>query len=372
MNLPLVTLLQSMFSCRPRPDFQGVQSDAIPWLIETGFAPVLWAAVQANTGLVSAMDRQSIKAANLAARLLSDAMFECLEQILAAAQQQHIPVILLKGVGVAQQWYPARHWRPMRDIDILVHPGDQARLETSLRNLGYRQQGTLPAEFFIGHQHSMPFYRDDPPCWIEVHTALFRAGSTGAEIPVFKPETVFEQSVALPGSSARCVSPEVQLIYTAVHWGSKLTQVGGLIPVMDVLLLLDKAELDWGKVAALCKHTTAARHLYLLLSWLQCRQLAKVPDAMWRALEPGRRSLSDTGTRILHRIIDRHLVEGQPYRGFQSEALVNVQWESLLGDEQPALKLVKLPWRLLFPPQAQNRYELGRQLRRLRALWRKD
>lgn len=369
---PLIKLLQAEFGAGPALELPSLGRADVHWLIETGLAPVLWSYLQTQPGQISAADQQTVKAADLTARLLAEDIFDSLAQIQAAAAQEQIPMILLKGVSVAQQWYPRRHWRPMRDIDILVRADDLARMEDSLRKLGYRQQGTRGAEFFIGHQHSMPFFRDDPPCWIEVHTTLFRAGSAGAQVPAFQRERLFDQSVAFAGPDVRCFTPEMQLVYTAVHWGSKLTQVGGLLPLLDIVLLLKKAEMDWDKVLMICRHPVAARHLYLVLSWLHRQRLVDVPDSIWLALEPGRRSLTDIGVRMLHDIIDSHLVQGQLYKGLYSEALVNVRWETLLGDEPPALKLLKLPWRLLFPPQAENRYQLGRQLRRLSALWRKE
>ncbi|MBI5039852.1 MAG: nucleotidyltransferase family protein, partial [Gammaproteobacteria bacterium] len=251
---------------------------------------------------------------------------------------------------------------------------DKPALEQVLRELGFVQQGTLPAEFFAGHHHSMPFYHAQWHCWVEVHTALFRSDSPQGQIAAFQPATLQAERVRLPHAHASLwrLTDEVQLVYTAVHWGAKLTVVGGLVPIVDMLLLLKNTEhtLNWNRVLTLCESVTAARYLVLMLAYLERHQLFTVPADVWSGLAHGRRSLGRLGMRILLATIDDYIAGGRALGGFTSEAMLNTRWYTLLGEGSAPRKLLQLPWRILFPPATTGRYTPARHMRRLGSLLR--
>lgn len=373
MPFPVIELLRAVTGPEQSGGEGRLETTAVDWILETGLGPLLWSQCRSRPHCLSAADAQRAKAADLTARLLSDESFDRLGEMLREARARQVQVVLLKGVSIAQQCYPQRHWRPMRDIDVLVGHEQQAAFEQILRDLGYIQQGHLPAEFFAAHQHSMPFYRADPPCWVEVHTGLFRQDNPAANIPAFRATGLLAQSI-LFGSEPdiRRLPDALQWVYIALHWAGKLTQVGGLVPVLDCILLAKQPQFDWPGVLAICQHPTAARYVYLMLSYLRRHALIEVPDAVWPGLENGRRSLGMFGESLLHKIVDRHLVLGEPYAGFHSEAMVMVRWETLLGEDPALRKWIKLPWRMLFPPGHRDRYDPRRQLRRLGVFWRHD
>lgn len=372
----MVRLLQSLANERALTGLAEFDRDAVDWFIACGLGPILWAFVQSSSERIeSGESAQRLKSADLTARVLTDDAYDMLERILVRAGAQACPVTLLKGVSIAQQCYPQRHWRPMRDIDLLVIAEDQPRFEQILRELGFRQQGAQPASFFAGHHHSMPFHHPSARLWIEVHTGLFRPDSAAGRIPAFQPKALNAQRVALTHESADIarLPDELQLVYTAVHWGTKLTRVGGIVPVFDTVLLLKQvgAELDWGRVLAICEDPTAARHLTLMLAYLERHGLYRVPDIVWSGLAQGRRSLGRIGLRILLDTIDAYLAGGKHPSGFTSDAVLNIRWDTLLGEGDAGRKLMQLPWRMLFPPADSRRYDPMRLLRRARSLWQR-
>ena len=347
----------------------------LDWLISSGLGPLLERQAQVWPGWLDPVSRERVRAADRSALMLSEQMFVVLERILEQAGARDCPITLLKGVGVAQQLYPRRHWRLMRDIDLLVEPDDQPVLEQILRGLGFRQVGSQPPEFYVNHHHSMPFHHSEWRCWIEVHTALFRPDSRAGRIAGLQRPALHDQwvPVAHPHATVTRLSDAVQLVYTAVHWGTKLTVTGGLMPVMDTLLLLhsDGDTVDWDHVLTICADSAAARHLALMLAFLEHHALYQAPARVVAGLAHGRRSIGRVGMRLLINAIDDYVAAGKPLCGFTSEAMLNVRWDTLLGDGAATYKLLLLPWRLLFPPGSQDRYHPSLLMRRGRSLLRR-
>jgi len=371
MTPATIQLLHLALDETPRVTPLPLDQRSLNWILDTGLGPLLWHLLRQYPDLVPGSQVERVKSANLSAYMLSAETFDRLDEMLRRAAGINCGVTLLKGVSVALQWYPERHWRPMRDIDVLVRGHDQAVFEQQLVELGYQQTGSLPAEFFAGHQHSMPFFHPTNQCWVEVHTSLFRADSPMGKTAAFKADAIrkvpVESATWAPGSVWR-LSDELQLVYTAAHWASKLTLAGGLVPVLDTLLMLKgkSGTLDWGWILEVCRDDTVARPLWLMLSYLEKHEFYAMPGHIRQGLGNGRRSIGNIGLRILHRIIDKHMAAGGEDRLFGSRALVNICWETLLGDAPSTQKLFQLPWRMLFPPSQTGRYHPVRHWKRLK------
>jgi len=345
--------------------------EEVSWILDSGLGPLLWHALERHRGLVPGDQADRVKAANLSAYMLSSETFDRLDEMLNRAAKIGCQITLLKGASVAQQWYPERHWRPMRDIDVLVSAHDQPGFEQQLLELGYRQTSDNPASFYIGHQHSAPFFHPLKNCWVEVHTALFRADTPAGQISAFRLEGLrkvpAEGARHAPGNVWR-LSDELQLVYTAVHWGTQLTLVGGVIPILDSLLILRKSRnrLGWDRILEACRNDTAARHLWLMLSYLEKHGLYEVPREVRQGLENGRRTIGSIGQKMLHRIIDENMAARCRERLFNSNAMLTVRWNTLLGNGAPTRKLMQLPWRMLFPPRQTGRFYAVRHWQRLK------
>ena len=99
-----------------------------------------------------------------------------LHAILYAANRAGIAVMPLKGSLLGTLYYPSPALRPMSDLDLLVHPADQAGLVAILRALHY---GKLPGYPDV-YQHdftvvSMTSEHPDNPRPVEVHTRIQRS-----------------------------------------------------------------------------------------------------------------------------------------------------------------------------------------------------
>src|SRR5262249_48048069 len=61
-----------------------------------------------------------------------------LAELLAACNAAGIPVLPLKGSLLATHYYPEPGLRPMNDLDVLIHPADEARMLGVMARLGYK------------------------------------------------------------------------------------------------------------------------------------------------------------------------------------------------------------------------------------------
>jgi len=371
MTPATIQLIRLVLDEAPSVALVPFDHDGLSWILDSGLGPLLWHALQRHPGLVSPDQADRVKAANLSAWMLSSESFDRLDEMLTCAAIIGCPITLLKGASVAQQWYPERHWRPMRDIDVLVSARDQPGFEEQLLELGYRQTTDKSPSFYVGHQHSAPFFHPLKNCWVEVHTALFRADTPAGQISAFRPDVLSKVPAKVGGRAAGNVwrlSDELQFVYTAVHWATQLTFAGGVIPILDSLLILRKSHnrLGWDRILEACRNDTAARHLWLMLSYLEKHSLYQIPRNVRQGLENGRRAIGGIGQKMLHRIIDENMAARCRKRLLNSDAMLTVRWDTLLGDGAPARKLMQLPWRMLFPPRETGRFYSTRHWQRLK------
>jgi hypothetical protein len=69
--------------------------------------------------------------------------------------------------------------------------------------------------------------------------------------------------------------------------------------------------------------------------------------------------------RIIHRILDKHLLGGRPFSRFIREWHVSIMLSTLLAPGSSGVKLASVPWNILFPPSIAERYSVRYQLGRV-------
>jgi hypothetical protein len=211
-----------------------------------------------------------MKAAYLTTRFINEIQRETLNEILVTSEGRLSPITLLKGSSTGTDLYPQPYLRVMRDLDVLVDPGEQPKLEKILLELGFRQQSKNSHEFYAKHHHSMPFYHPRRDVWVEVHRALFPPDSKLAELAVFSPANIVTESRSsrLDGIPVMRLSTELQIVYNASHWALELKRVGGFLALLDIVYLLKrgKGNIRWETIFNWVRGSVAGAHLYLVLS----------------------------------------------------------------------------------------------------------
>ena len=333
------------------PALSSLDAAQIQWIIKTGFAPLFCFLSRTDYAALSSVLWAQLKGSDLSIRVLHELQLNVLTEILDKSKNL-LRITLLKGCSIATEFYPLAHLRIMRDLDLLIDEKHQASLESLLREMGFRQQSTNSAEYYLTHHHSMPFYQPSSGVWVEVHRGLFPPSGRLGKLSVFRHENVEQESrfSFLLGKAVMRLSPELQIVYTASHWAMNLIALkheGGLFPLMDTILILNSVQRNvrWELIFNWVKGSVAASHLYLLFSYLHENEILEIDRGVLRELFDAQRSFGIVNLNIAHRLITRYLARDNiPI----APGKLSILWESLLLDRGPTANLLnfcKQIWR---------------------------
>lgn len=314
-----------------------------------------------------------IRAADLTARLLTADILDALGHILRASNTASYPYrpLLIKGAAMALLHYPAPHMRTMGDIDICIPLAHQSEFEAHLRTLGFTQTSHLPAEYYEHHHHSMPFWHPEWRVWVEVHTRLFPPQSPLAENSRFTLAGIDSQlqTLEVHGSPARAMNSELQLLYTCTRWLEELDVERGIFPMLDVVLLIRNQghALNWDRIFVMLEGSpsTVTTAMHAMLAYLCDWDIISVPREVLGRLATGDRHTNRASLWILHTMVTMFLGMRRPYGRFLTERNVRIIWSTLSQAPTPLKNLLRLPYRIAFPPSDPKRFDLAFAARRL-------
>jgi hypothetical protein len=338
----------------------------LQWALEAGLGPLMYRLVRASQGHISPSLENVLLSAELTARVRHGARVESALDVLDICTTVGAPAILLKGISISEQCYPRPHERAMTDVDLLVPEDAGPAVESEAVRRGYEHG---PPIMGPNPHHGEPLVHPTLRTKLEIHTALFQSDSRLRMGKLFDPDSVRLQAVpfAFHGRPVLRLSKELQLAYIASYWVSNLSEQpmepSFLAALFDAVVLLRTADpgIDWDRLLARLDNELATAALVVLLSYLCRHQLVAVPDYVLAALRQRQRIVGVTERGILLAMVDRHLVGGQRFGWFNSWHL----WRNLLEPGPHAVKLLKLPWRIAFPPTYPHRFDAGAQARRL-------
>jgi len=349
----LLPLLQAIAGGRTDFSLAGFDDAQIAWIVQSGLGPACFHAGKKNPENLASRHWPALAAADLTARFIAAEHGEATAEILDAGRLCVPRLVLLKGISVADEVYPEFHWRPMRDIDLLVPAESLARMERLLRQLGYRQTSDLPRRAYDTHHHTMPFLHAEKQVWIEVHHHLISSRNRACQDRLFTPARVFGElrKSHFRGRGVHRLSPELQIAYTAVHWAQDFKEIGGMIAALDVIFLLQRngGSLLWKNLLAQVDRSAGAVSLYLLLSYLTSRGLTVLPEGILRRLGASQRVFGKCTLAAAHKIIDRYLLEGAGFNVFFSRRTIRIAWETLTLPLPAATKMALMPIQLCMP-----------------------
>ncbi|MBM4264255.1 MAG: nucleotidyltransferase family protein [Deltaproteobacteria bacterium] len=196
--------------------------------------------------------------------------------VLERLQQAAIPVIVLKGVALAETVYPPA-MRHCHDIDLLLSPLDIALAAESVTELGFhRVAAPQPGPSVrLDHQSRLP---------LELHTALFQAPHAhqiaGEMLDRAQCHPVF-------GINATILSPEDSLLHVCAHAFSSSNRYS-LRWVSDVWRIGEKhPDLDWQLILACTARAQLSVPLAVTLGYVSETLKAPLPASVIEALLDG-------------------------------------------------------------------------------------
>jgi hypothetical protein len=107
-----------------------------------------------------------------------------------------------------------------------------------------------------------------------------------------------------------------------------------------------------------------------MLAYLCRWDIISMPREVLSRLAAGDRHTDRASLWILHRMVTIFLIERRRYGRFLTERNVHIIWSTLLQTPTPLRNLLRLPYRIAFPPGHPHRFDLAFAAKRLRSFVR--
>ena len=220
-----------------------------------------------------------------------------LRDMLTALKAADLPVLLLKGLWLAQTVYRDQRARVTGDIDLLFRPHDMPRVTRLARERGF----DVPANAdnlrdLAPSGNQFPLRHAGRNVFFDVHWSMTQPP---AEQPVDE-EGFWQRSetVELAGVPCRGLGLEDQLLYVCFHAVEhhRFLYVGprALLDAATLIATPPRA-LDWGEIVARARETHWQRGVWLLLDLAREFLGAPTPATALAALQPA--AVPDDATR---------------------------------------------------------------------------
>lgn len=218
--------------------------------VEHRVAPWLAAAVASDPEASAEPGATVVSQAGAAQVFQTLELFGEMTRVVSLLNGMDIPVVVLKGPGIAETFYPDPGLRPYRDVDLLIHESDLARVSALLEERGYADKnGEVDPEPHRLHRCHGIFQRifmnEATGHVVEVHCDHLQIGLE----PVSMDRIWASSAPAVFGkASARVLEPHDLFVQLCVH----LHRHGfeHLVWFKDLDLMVRRGGLDWGTVRA--------------------------------------------------------------------------------------------------------------------------
>jgi hypothetical protein len=271
------------------------------------------------------------------------------ERLLAALESARIPVVLLKGAGLARSVYSGFAERPMTDVDLLVDADSAKRAYAIADGLGWVHRGDISVDRdYNTHQHLPPL--EDKfriGVGLELHTELFvRDGPFRFTADDLRSRA---RPLAAPGLAGDVSVPDLhdQLLHACLHfvWSHEM-RFGAWRTFRDIDRIVAMKQLRWDEFLHRARDSRGASCCYWALELGRTLAKTPVPPEVLTALRP-------SGIRTIHSALRRHLVMQlvQSEQACPSAGLARAAWRMAVQPRRHGHGAV-LPWNLVAAREA--------------------
>lgn len=170
--------------------------------------------------------------------------------------ESEVPHIFLKGLPLANVFYPQPVWRPMRDIDILVPKTHLERAWNCL--VAHGGEMDRFAENTVARpdtdKHLRPLWSPSRAIGVEIHQHLHTRSISPQALGAYQAR-VWERRTSFELAGRRLPSPSAEdlLIHITIHALYDHDLNNGPLFIADIRALLDRGNLDWNLVDRECE-----------------------------------------------------------------------------------------------------------------------
>ncbi len=289
-------------------------------------------------------------------RLLAHLYFENLNRNKIAAKAlkrlfnhlsaRQIPFIVMKGIALAELFYPSLAARGMSDADILVKKGDVRRVDEVLAELGYAASDSFVEDALQnppGYLASLDYRKSDEPFpnihihWHPVNTSV-PAYMFSENIDL---ERLWQMAMRakIADSDVYVFCPEHQIIYLCEHALRINHSFDRLILIYDIFYVINTRQykIDWNLVIHEVGRFKLERLVFLSLSIVKHYTSAAVSEELMR----------DLRTALALNSFDR----GFLYLQLQNRRLRGSSFLVYFGMNRGIGRKAAFLFRTLFPPR---------------------
>ena len=209
-----------------------------------------------------------------------------LRLLLSALKPEGIPLILLKGIFLADAVYGNIGLREMNDIDVLVRPADLARIAEIFAGMGYTPLKPVCVDITLNTLHHLPRMVKDGHAAFEIHWNLTLPGESYS----IDPGGLWERAVPvrIAGCEALALAPEDLLLHLCMHASYHHQFAFGLRPSCDIAETISYfgPALDWPAIVKVAVRHGWQRGVYLALRLARELVGADVPADILAKLRP--------------------------------------------------------------------------------------
>jgi hypothetical protein len=214
--------------------------------IEHGMNGLLWSSVVAGDIELPRDQALVLAKADLAVRAHHARLWSMLIDLQERLGRIGVRVATAKGVTAEARWYDRMGERPSKDLDLLLEPGSEPKIEEIIDALdpGYFLRGDAPELVRRGILQSLDMTVDRVE--VDLHTDLLKI-----EIPTRGAQTIWARTVEAKspdGVPVRTTDAEVSLIHFLVHLHKD--RFARLLGYADISRILQRESLDWSFIEA--------------------------------------------------------------------------------------------------------------------------
>ena len=212
-----------------------------------------------------------------------------LQTFLGHCNKSNIPVILLKGMYLADQIYDNPGLREMNDVDILCKKSDLMNVYTILTGMGYRSMNPVQMENVDNvteqHHHLAPLIKDDVAAF-EIHWNVTKPGKHYS----INPDKLWERAeeMTFAGEKAFSLSAEDLLLHLCAHTSYQHKFSFGLRPFLDLAEVMKQknSQVEWDLFIKRADDFQWEKGVYLALVIARNFTGTTVPDNVLKKLHP--------------------------------------------------------------------------------------
>ena len=204
-----------------------------------------------------------------------------LDRVADLLAAQGVPVVALKNSGIARGIYACPGCSPMGDLDLLVEKRHLQIVHRVLTEDGYTYGARNVME--QAYHKVLP---GDIPLWLEV---LWRSVDGRWIRPEQEPPTeeVMARSRPIPGTAARVLAPEDNLLQVALHTAKhSFVRAPGFRLHLDVDRIVRHQEIDWDTFTSRVSVLQVRTPVYFSLVLPAVLFNTPIPDRVLKGLAP--------------------------------------------------------------------------------------